>query len=138
MYNLLIAKRFEVIRLLIEDTSLDFIKEFILLVAKCSTFTDHDKKILRSLAQVAHPSLAPEKKESASYDPNTIWTTQEGYTKTQERVRQIGTVEMVENAREVEEAKISWGPPREFRVQICPQEKKIKTARGDEISFKTT
>ncbi|HEY4832657.1 MAG TPA: GreA/GreB family elongation factor [Waddliaceae bacterium] len=106
IYNHLSARRYEVVRTLIEGTSLDFIKEFLLLVAKCHIFTDHDKKIMVSLAQVVHPSLAPPKKRSASHlDPNILWTTNDGYRKTQARLKQIATVEMVENAREVEAAR---------------------------------
>ncbi len=105
MYNLLTAKRFETVRTLLEGTTLEFIKEFLLLVSKSHTFSDHDKKIMRSLAQVVHPSLAPRKNKSITDDHSTLWTTQEGFDKTQERVKHIGTVEMVENAREVEEAR---------------------------------
>lgn len=105
MYNYICAKRFEVTRHLLEGTSMDFIKEFLLLVAKCHTFTDHDKKIMISLAQVVHPSLAPTKKRSPHQDPNILWTTQVGYVKTQERLKHIATVDMVENAREVEAAR---------------------------------
>jgi transcription elongation factor GreA len=112
MYNLLTAKRFEVVRNLIEGTTLEFIKEFLLLVAKVHIFSDHDKKIMRSLAQVVHPSLAPTKKRSIEDDPSVLWTTEEGFRQTQERVQHIATVEMVENAKEVEEAR-SHGDLRE-------------------------
>ncbi|NGX43243.1 MAG: Transcription elongation factor GreA [Chlamydiae bacterium] len=106
MYNMLIAKRYATVRFLIEGTTLEFIKEFLLLVSKCHTFTDHDKKILRSLAIVVHPSLSPKRKRGAmQFDHNVIWTTEEGYQKIQERIKQIGTVEMIENAREVEAAR---------------------------------
>lgn len=105
MYNALIAKRFETVRTLIEGTTLEFIKEFLLLVSKSHTFTDHDKKIMRSLAQVVHPSLTPKKSTSIADDLTVLWTTQEGFEKTQQRVKTIGTVEMVENAKEVEEAR---------------------------------
>lgn len=112
MYNTLTSKRFEVVRNLIENTTLEFIKEFLLLVAKVHVFSDHDKKIMRSLAQVVHPSLAPSKSKSITDDASTLWTTEEGYRKTQERVKRIATVEMVENAKEVEEAR-SHGDLRE-------------------------
>jgi len=107
MVNFISAKRWEVVRALIEDTSLEFIKEFILLISKCHVFSDHDKKILRSLAQVVQPSLAPKKKSPASeqVNSNILWTTEEGYNKTQERVKKIATIEMIENAREVEAAR---------------------------------
>lgn len=105
MYNLLIAKRFAIVRYLIEGSSLEFIKEYLLLVAKCHIFTENDKKILRSLAQVVHPSLAPQKERGAEKDSDVIWTTEQGYLKIQDRIKEIATVEMIENAREVEAAR---------------------------------
>lgn len=106
MYNLLSGKRYAVVRALIEGTSLEFIKEFLLLVSKCQTLSDHDIKILRSLAEVVHPSLNSNKSRKHSHlDGNIIWTTEEGYLKTQERAKHIGTVEVVDNAREIEAAR---------------------------------
>lgn len=106
MYNLLTSKRFSVVRTLIEGTTIEFIKEFLLLVAKCHIFSDHEKKIMRSLAHVVHPSLAPAKKKMGlQSDPNILWATEEGYLKTQNRLKQVATVEMVQNAKEVEEAR---------------------------------
>ncbi|MFQ5444885.1 MAG: GreA/GreB family elongation factor, partial [Nitrospinales bacterium] len=67
---------------------------------------DRDKKILRSLAQVVHPSLAPSKSRSVEQmNSGILWATEEGYIKTQERIKQIATVEMIENAKEVEAAR---------------------------------
>lgn len=107
MYTLLSGKRYAVVRQVIEGTSLEFINEFLLLVSKCQSLTDHDVKILRSLAEVVHPSLAKAKPTKASklVDGTVIWTTEEGYLKTQDRIRQIGTVEIIENAREIEAAR---------------------------------
>lgn len=105
IYTMITNKRFALVRSIIEGTSLDFLKEFLLLVTKCQTFTDHDIKILRSLAEVVHPSLAGTTARKKSWDENVIWTTEEGYLRTQERIKQIGTVEIVENAREVEAAR---------------------------------
>ncbi|MBN9379105.1 MAG: transcript cleavage factor [Chlamydiales bacterium 38-26] len=105
IYNMITNKRYALVRVIIEGTSLEFIKEFLLLVSKCQTFTDHDIKILRSLAEVVHPSLADAKHKKKHWDENVIWTTEDGYMKTQDRIRQIGTVEIVENAREVEAAR---------------------------------
>ncbi len=112
MYTMMIAKNFVMVRTLIENSTIEFIKEFLLLVSKCHIFNDHDKSIMRSLAQVVHPSLAPSKKSTAAHDMNVLWTTQEGYVKTQQRVKHIGTVEMIANAREVEAAR-SHGDLRE-------------------------
>ena len=105
IYNFILAKRFAIVRRIIENTSIEFIKEFLLLVSKCQTFTDHDQKILRSLAEVAHPSLATGKSRKNSHDVNLIWTTETGYLKTQERAKLVGTIEIIENAREIEAAR---------------------------------
>lgn len=106
IYTLLLAKRYAIVRSIIENTSLEFIKEFLLLASKCQTFTDHDQKILRSLAEVVHPSLAAIKSRKGSYmDNNVIWTTEAGYLKTQERAKIVGTIEILENAREIEAAR---------------------------------
>lgn len=106
MYAILSGKRYAIVRHIIDGTSLDYIKEFLLLVSKCQTLSDHDIKILRSLAEVVHPSLAGKSRKShAAIDSNVIWTTEEGYLRTQDRIRQIGTVEIVETAREIEAAR---------------------------------
>lgn len=105
IYNMITGKRFALVREIIEGTSVDFIKEFLLLVSKCQTFTDHDLKILRSLAEVVHPSLADSSSKKRTWDENVIWTTEDGYLRIQDRIKQIGTVEIIENAREVEAAR---------------------------------
>ncbi|MBA3815619.1 MAG: GreA/GreB family elongation factor [Parachlamydiaceae bacterium] len=106
MNLMLSGKRFAVVRYIIEGTKIEFLKEFLLLVSKCQTLTDHDVKILRSLAEVVHPTLASAKsRKNAHTDGNIIWTTEAGYLKTQERARQIGTIDILENAREIEAAR---------------------------------
>lgn len=104
MYTLLSAKRYALVRRIIEGTSLEFIKEFLLLVTKCQSLSDHDIKILHSLAAVVHPSLAAPKSRKSN-DTNILWTTEKGYLKAQERAKQLGTTEIVENAREIEAAR---------------------------------
>ena len=82
------------------------LKNFLLSVSKCQTFNDHDQKILRSLAEVVHPSLAAAKSRKGSHhDINIIWTTEAGYLRTQERAKIVGTIEILENAREIEAAR---------------------------------
>lgn len=106
MYTLLSGKRYAIVRHIIEGTNIEFLKEFLLLVSKCQTLTDHDIKILRSLAEVVHPTLALTKSRKKSHaDGDIIWTTEAGYLKTQERARQIGTIDILENAREIEAAR---------------------------------
>lgn len=103
MFSVLSGKRYLIVRNIIEGTSLDFIQEFLLLVSKCRTLGDHDKKILKSLAEVVHPSLTEKRKRKTEDEP--IWTTEEGLRRTQERIRNLGTVEIVDNAREIEAAR---------------------------------
>lgn len=106
MYITLSNKRYALVRKIFEGCSIGFVREFLLLASKCHTLNDHDLKILRSLAEVVHPALVENKsKETARHDANTIWTTEAGYLKTQERIKHIGTKEVVENAREIEAAR---------------------------------
>jgi transcription elongation factor GreA-like protein/transcription elongation GreA/GreB family factor len=126
MYGMLSGKRYALVRQLLQGTSLSYTKEFLLLASKCQSLTDHDMKILRSLAEVVHPQLAPPKqRRGAQGDSSTIWTTEEGYLKTQERIRQIGTVEMVENAREIEAAR-ALGDLRENSEFKFAQERRAR------------
>lgn len=128
MYNMLSGKRYAMIRKIIDESSLDFIKEFLLLASKCQTLSDHDLKILRSLAEVAHPSLAQEKTKRHRIDPHVVWTTEEGYFKTQERIRHLGTVEVVENAKEIEAAR-ALGDLRENAEYKSALEKRSRLQR---------
>ncbi|MCB1111635.1 MAG: GreA/GreB family elongation factor [Chlamydiales bacterium] len=130
MYNILLAKRYLVVREILEGTSLEYTKEFLLLASKCLTLAGHDMKILRSLAEVVHPTLGPKKKrkDRTSLDGHVLWTTEEGYLRTQERAKQIGTVEIVENSREVEEAR-SHGDLRENAEYKFAVEKRANLQR---------
>lgn len=104
MHLLINENRFVNIRRIIEKTSIEYLKEFLLLVTKCGSITDHDKKIMQSLAQVVHPSLGKKEKDNEEVE-DIIWSTKEGYQKVQARIQQIGTQEIVENAREIEAAR---------------------------------
>jgi transcription elongation factor GreA-like protein/transcription elongation GreA/GreB family factor len=103
--SLLTADRYKIVRDIMQQSSLEEVKEYLLLATKCGTLTDHDIKILHSLAEVVHPSLSRLRKEAGETDENIIWTTQEGYQKTQVRITQIATVETVNNAKEIEAAR---------------------------------
>lgn len=107
MLIIISGKRYATIRTILDGASLEYVKEFLLLASKCHSFTDHDMKILKSLAQVVHPSLSPhkKKKDRVLLDGRIIWTTEEGFKTTRDRLEHIGTVEVVENAREVEAAR---------------------------------
>lgn len=124
MYNLITGDRYAVIRSIIEGTDLEFIQEFLLLVAKCHSFSVQDKEFLRSLAQVVQPSLAPKKKKETD-DLSIIWTTAESYQRVHDRMKQISTVEMIENAKEVESAR-ELGDLRENSEYKYAVEKRAK------------
>ncbi len=126
MYSMLAGNRYALVRQLLHGTSLEFTKEFLLLASKCQTFTDHDKKILRSLAEVVHPSLAaPKQRKGGQGENGLIWTTEEGYFKTQDRIQHIGTVEIIENAREIEAAR-ALGDLRENSEFKFAQERRAR------------
>lgn len=126
MYGLISAKRYALVRKLLQGTSLEFAKELLLLISKCQTLSDSDMKILRSLTEVVHPSLGQVKTKKDAYEEDEeIWTTEEGYFKVQERIKQIGTVEMIENAKEIEAAR-ALGDLRENSEYKFAQEKRAR------------
>lgn len=126
MINLLSAKRYAVIREVIDGTSTEFLKEFLLLASKCQSFSGHDLKLLRSLAAVVQPTLAePKSREEEKHEANIIWTTEAGYLKKQARAQHIGTVEIVENAKEIEAAR-ALGDLRENSEYKFAQEKRAR------------
>ncbi len=105
--NLITDDRYAIVREIMQQSSIEEVKEYLLLASKCGSFTDHDIKILHSLAEVVHPSLTRlrKDKDQGPTDENIIWTTQEGYQKAQSRIQQIATVETVQNAKEIEAAR---------------------------------
>jgi transcription elongation factor GreA-like protein/transcription elongation GreA/GreB family factor len=125
MQGMLSAQRYAMVRQLLQGTSLEYTKEILLLVSKCHSLGDHDMKILRSLAEVVHPSLAAAKVRKEPTSEDQIWTTEEGYLKVQERLRQIGTIEMIENAREIEAAR-ALGDLRENSEFKFAQERRAR------------
>ncbi len=104
---MLTADRYKIVRNIMQQSSLEEVKEYLLLSTKCRALTDHDIKILHSLAEVVHPSLARLRKDKSSSvsEDNILWTTQEGYQRTQQRIQQIATSETVQNAKEIEMAR---------------------------------
>lgn len=104
MHQLLTAKRYAIFRTIISGASIEYLQEILLLATKCQIFSKQDHRIFESLAEVIQPSLTSKKKED-TYKEEIIWTTAEGYKKIQERIQRIGTVETVDNAREIEAAR---------------------------------
>jgi transcription elongation factor GreA len=108
IHALLSGGRFAIVRQMMQESTAEEVKEFLLLASKSHSLSDHDQKIFCSLAEVAHPSLVkPRKKHEpvAAQEAQIIWTTAEGYQKLQQRIQQIATVETVETAKEIEIAR---------------------------------
>ncbi len=112
MHQFLSGGRYHNVRQIFQGASKNVVKEVLLLSTKCQTLTDHDIKILYSLAEVVHPSLGKLGKKDENEDDAITWTTEEGYNKLKSRIHQIATVETVENAKEIEVAR-SHGDLRE-------------------------
>ncbi len=111
--TLLTQSRYAVVRDIFQDAPLHTVKELLLLASKCHTLSDHDQKILHSLAEVVHPSLSQiRKKQDSTSDSDILWTTDIGFKKVKDRMQQIATVETVANAKEIEVAR-SHGDLRE-------------------------
>lgn len=105
MHGILTANRYMIVRQVMKVASQEATAEFLLLVTKCHSLSDHDIQIFHSLAEVAHPGLATQKAAPLEEEEEIIWTTQEGYNILQKKIEQIGTVETVENAKEIEVAR---------------------------------
>lgn len=113
MVGIITKARFSIVRKIMHDASKESVQEMLLLASKCHSIDDHDLKTLHSLAEVVHPSLRSLRKHQPKAEEDlTIWTTQAGLDKIKARVSEIGSHEMIENAKEIEEAR-SHGDLRE-------------------------
>lgn len=111
MLSILLHNRYKVVRDTMRGSTLEQVREFLLLSTKCRLLSDHDIKIIYSLAEVVYPKLAKDRKQD-EVDEEIFWTTEKGYQTIKQRIERIATVETVENAKEIEEAR-SHGDLRE-------------------------
>jgi len=106
MINTILNNRYKIVRDVLETSTIDEAKEYILLSTKCNLLSDHDIKIFQSLAEVVHPSLSSMRKTpEVEKEEDVIWTTEEGYQKIKQKISNIATVETVQNAKEIEDAR---------------------------------
>lgn len=125
IYMMLTNKRYALVRELFNDCPLTFAKEFLLLASKCHSLTHTDMKCLHALAAVVHPSLSKEDSKGKKHDSHTLWTTEAGYHKVQDKLKHIATTEVVENSREVEAAR-ALGDLRENSEYKAAVEKRAR------------
>lgn len=106
MTTMVTHERYQLVRKMFEESELAYVQEIILLASKSLSFTDHDKTIIRSLAEVAHPSLRDTtQSDDSATDGSIIWTTQASYERVQSEIRQLATVDAIDVAKEIEEAR---------------------------------
>ncbi|WP_108623694.1 GreA/GreB family elongation factor [Candidatus Similichlamydia epinepheli] len=106
IHSVLTNNRYMTIRKVIDQTSIDFMKEFLLLVSKCHTFSSHDLHIIQSLAEVVHPEMKEFKKlsQSSPIQEDTIWTTEAGMELVRKKINKLYS-EILKSANEIEDAR---------------------------------
>jgi transcription elongation factor GreA len=104
MINILSENRYSLVRKIFAQANIDEIKEYLLLATKCGLLSDHDVKIIHSLAKVVYPSLE-EQKYTQKETSQVIWMTQEGYDKLKKKISKLSSVDTIANAKEIEEAR---------------------------------
>lgn len=102
LYSFLVGQRFLVVRQIIDQASIEYLKEFVLLSSKCPQFTQGDLGVLRSLAEVVQPAL---KRGTPEEEENILWTTSDSFTRMKNKLQSLVGKEMVENAKEIEDAR---------------------------------
>lgn len=126
IYSLITAGRYQLVRDVLEESPIEFAQEFLLLISKSHTFSPHDVKIMHALAEVVHPSLASQStREKESEVAEVLWTTEEGYKKLRARLEEIANREMVDNARDLEQAR-EHGDLRENAEYKAAQERRAR------------
>jgi len=125
MYSMLSEDRFEIVRRIFKGADLVTIKELLLLSTKCQILSIHDINILHSLAEVVHPEFAHARTGGVEMVEEVIWTTAEGLKKVTDRIEQIATKEVIENAKEIEIAR-AHGDLRENSEYKFAMEKRAR------------
>ncbi|RDB31163.1 GreA/GreB family elongation factor [Candidatus Similichlamydia laticola] len=106
IHSVLTSNRYLITRKVIDQTSLEFLKEFLLLVSKCHTFSSHDLHIIQSLAEVVQPEMKEFKRfaQPASSQEETIWTTEAGLESVKQKINRLYS-EILKSANEIEDAR---------------------------------
>lgn len=126
IHTLLFEKTYSVLQDIFAGTNVDQAKEIILLSTQCSSLTDHQKKIVKSLAEVKHPNLADQEETITFSSSDILWITKEGSQKLKARIEEIGRVELPQIAQEIKEAK-SHGDLKENHEYKTAKERQAMT-----------
>ena len=121
MHAYLTDKRFEIVRRIFKGAEKEVIQELLLLSSKCQVLTSHDKSVLRSLAAVVYPEFGGSGVDKDAEE--VLWATKEGLIKVTDRIEQIATKEVIENAKDIEIAR-AHGDLRENSEYKFAQEKR--------------
>ncbi len=103
MVHILTHNRYKIVRHVMDNASIEEVKEFLLLFSKCSLLSSQDIKIMYSLAQTVYPELKKDSEVEEKED--IVWTTAKGYNLVKDKVENIVNFQILENAKEIEEAR---------------------------------
>ncbi|WP_213318979.1 GreA/GreB family elongation factor [Chlamydiifrater volucris] len=101
MHTFLVAKRYLVVREILSSASNNYLKEFLLLSTKCPQFSSTDLGALQGISEAIDPELKKDKQE----EEEIFWCTSESFSRVKEELGSLVGKEMVDNAREIEEAR---------------------------------
>ena len=110
MVLMITSNKYLLVRDIMQIATVTQAKEYLLLATKCSLLEVHDIKIIHSLAKVAHEQLSSYEDDEKVED--VIWATEKGYNKLKQKIEHLTSFEMIDNAKEIEEAR-SHGDLRE-------------------------
>jgi transcription elongation factor GreA-like protein/transcription elongation GreA/GreB family factor len=105
--SIVTANRYKIVRDIMGHSSVDEVKEYLLLVTKCTSMSDHDIKIIHAIGEGLHPSLSRLRKEKpgAPKDENIIYATPESFARIQQRIQHLNTTETLKNIEEINAAR---------------------------------
>ncbi|WP_213358199.1 GreA/GreB family elongation factor [Chlamydiifrater phoenicopteri] len=101
VHAFLVAKRYLVVREILSSASSNYLKEFLLLSTKCPQFSSADLGAFQGISEAISPELKKDKNE----EEEIFWCTSESFSRAKEELSSLVGREMVDNAREIEEAR---------------------------------
>ncbi len=125
MVVLLINNKFKIIQHFFKNSSIDEVREFLLLFTKCRILSNHDNQIIRALAESIYAELKKARPFKEEVVDTVVWTTADGYEKIKSKLDNIANDQILENAKEIEEAR-SHGDLKENAEYKAALEKRAR------------